>query len=379
MTHRIPRVGGGYLYGNEGQAHSIENPSRPRPTQPKGQVSMMVKEFDAAGVRAVEVIQGGATVWTAEDDGTIAIRNGFSGEVAHRITPKSAGQVTRMFATDYTMWVGMNDGSIFCYDHLTAMENFTSKHDKPHNASVLFFCPIMFNGNVLSGSSDGKIVKWTDVTDAEGESAEKQPFEQLQSVQVAKSLTALEAYGTFVFAGDLNGNVYMFDAATLQKKFTFEAHPNVSVTALKYMDGLLFSGGSDGMIYAWSHVTQHQTTSQTIGEGWHDAPIRKLVADSRAHQMWSVDASGVVHKWESNFPFAKRNAQNEEGESEPMQCGGFVDMAQLTTWDAVRVWSTGSNGANCSWFATWSRAGGADERNHRGHEQLHRGEAVEPR
>ena len=51
-----------------------------------------------------------------------------------------------------------------------------------------------------------------------------------------------------------------------------------------------------------------------------------------------------------------RNSGGEEGEPTPLECGPFHDLTTFSSWDAVRVWSTGSNGANFSWFAQWSRA-----------------------
>eukprot|EP01064_Diplonema_japonicum_P025449 TRINITY_DN36876_c0_g1_i1.p2 TRINITY_DN36876_c0_g1~~TRINITY_DN36876_c0_g1_i1.p2 ORF type:complete len:911 (+),score=340.06 TRINITY_DN36876_c0_g1_i1:42-2774(+) len=361
------RVGGGYSYGMDPVSGS---PRRPKPVAPKGAVSSVVKEFEASGVRAIEVLQGGATLWTAEEDGSIAVRNGFTGEIAHKTQPSGAGLVERLYATNSYMWVGFNDGGVKVYDHLVVDEEWPSamsplpETDKPHTGPVHFFCPV-YDGSMLSGSTDGLIIKWAapekiDDEDDERNPDEPAPFTHIQRASPSTSLTALEAYSTFVFTGDLQGNVNVLDSESLQSLRVFEAHPSATVTCLKYMDGMLFSGGSEGLINAWGQVTQRHPDRQPIGEeGWHDCPIRKLIGDTRAHQMWSIDDSGRVHKWESTAPFGPRNSQSEDSNIEggaPLECGAFRDLTTFASWDAVRVWSTGSNGANFSWFAQWSRA-----------------------
>eukprot|EP00659_Diplonema_papillatum_P023187 gene23187-35532_t len=304
------RVGGGYSYGMDPISGS---PRRPKPVAPKSAVSSVVKEFSAPGVRAIEVLQGGATLWTAEEDGSIAVRNGFTGEIAHRTTPQGAGLVERLYATTSLMWVGMNDGGVRVYDHLVVDEEWPSgktpspESDTPHTGPVHFFCPL-FDGSMLSGSTDGLIIKWAApekvVEKDEPNGDEPAPFTHLCLSTPSTSLTALEAYSMYVFAGDLQGNVYVLDAETLETKRMFEAHPSATVTCLKYMDGMLFSGGSDGCINAWAHATQREPDKQPIGdESWHDSPIRKLIGDPRANQMWSVDDSGKIMKWESTAPF----------------------------------------------------------------------------
>eukprot|EP01059_Diplonema_ambulator_P011905 TRINITY_DN21974_c0_g1_i3.p1 TRINITY_DN21974_c0_g1~~TRINITY_DN21974_c0_g1_i3.p1 ORF type:complete len:941 (+),score=440.19 TRINITY_DN21974_c0_g1_i3:38-2824(+) len=361
------RVGGGYSYGVDQVSGS---PRRPKPVAPKGAVSSVVKEFEAAGVRAIEVLQGGATLWTAEEDGSIAVRNGFTGEIAHRTQPSGAGLVERLYATTSYMWVGFNDGGVKVYDHLVVDEEWPSsmnplpETDKPHTGPVHFFCPA-YDGSMLSGSTDGLIIKWAapermDEDEENRNPDEPAPFTHIQKSTPSSSLTALEAYSTFVFTGDLQGKINVLDSEYLQPLRVFEAHPSATVTCLKYMDGMLFSGGSEGLINAWAQVTQRVPDRQPIGEeGWHDCPIRKLIGDPRAHQMWSIDDSGRVHKWESTAPFGPRNSQTEDSHIEggaPLECGPFRDLSTFATWDAVRVWSTGSNGANFSWFAQWSRA-----------------------
>ena len=295
------RVGGGYSYGLDPVSGS---PRRPQPVAPKGAVSTVVKEFDASGVRAIEVIQGGATLWTAEEDGSIAVRNGFTGEVAHRTQTDGSGLVERLYATNNNlMWVGMNDGGVKVYDSFLVDVEWPpvgQQSEKPHTGPVHFFCPI-YDGSMLSGSTDGLIIKW-EVQENVGEGEEA--FKHIRKATPSQTLSALEAYSTYIFAGDLSGNVYVLDTEFLHTKRFFEAHPSATVTCLKYMDGLLFSGGSEGTIAAWSHVTQRDPDKTVIGdEEWHASPIRKLIGDPRAHQMWSVDDTGKVRKWESTAPF----------------------------------------------------------------------------
>eukprot|EP01063_Lacrimia_lanifica_P024102 TRINITY_DN32065_c0_g1_i1.p1 TRINITY_DN32065_c0_g1~~TRINITY_DN32065_c0_g1_i1.p1 ORF type:complete len:919 (+),score=450.28 TRINITY_DN32065_c0_g1_i1:44-2800(+) len=359
----VERVGGGYDIEYLERDH-LSSPRRGIPQAPTGAMSSVVKEFDAPGVRAVEVLQGGATIWTAEEDGTITLRNGFTGDVAHKVPAQGAGLVERLFATTDLMWVGFNDGSIRVYDHLVVEKEWPSNDSepKPHQGPVRFFCAL-YDDSILSGSTDGQIIKWAGSSQRAEEDPEAPPqYSHLCTATTPAPLSSLEAYSTFVFAGDHQGHIHVYDAESLELINSFEAHPSATVTCLKYMDGMLFSGGSDGNLRAWASVSQRdrEPGEITIGEGLHDCAIRKLIADPRAHQMWSIDEKGTLNKWESTAPFGLRNSTagegQEGGDGAPLECGAFQDMACLAAWDAVRVWSTGSNGVNFCWFAQWNRA-----------------------
>eukprot|EP01062_Namystynia_karyoxenos_P069276 TRINITY_DN64800_c0_g1_i1.p1 TRINITY_DN64800_c0_g1~~TRINITY_DN64800_c0_g1_i1.p1 ORF type:complete len:1063 (+),score=404.40 TRINITY_DN64800_c0_g1_i1:115-3189(+) len=372
------RVGGGYA--REGSPSPRRQGRRPQ--TPRRAVSALVKEYPARGVTAIEVIQGGATVWTGEADGSINVRNGFTGEVATSTRPEEGkdpvtisphGEATcvRLFATETHMWAGMNDGGVRVFDHLVVVQVWPEAQsvERPHSTSVEFFCQL-YDGSVLSGDIECNLIKWSGEQPeaADGAQSPAGPFQQLvrrpsrdgqegTDGDWPRSLSALDASGTYVYIGDRTGRVHVLDADTLSILHGWDTGHG-SVTAARFMDGLLFTGGSDHTIRIWQHASQEvaadlrepiKVITLEGGEDGSGAMVSRLISDLRAHLLWVVDERGTVTKLESTAPFAQRDDAQ-------LHLGPFADIAAFTTWDAVRVWSTGSNGANFSWFAQWSRA-----------------------
>eukprot|EP01065_Artemidia_motanka_P047906 TRINITY_DN759_c2_g1_i1.p1 TRINITY_DN759_c2_g1~~TRINITY_DN759_c2_g1_i1.p1 ORF type:complete len:985 (+),score=377.22 TRINITY_DN759_c2_g1_i1:82-3036(+) len=356
------RVGGGYsVHGGVLGSPSPRRQGR-RPEKPRAPISTMIKEFPAKGVTALEVLQGGATVWTAESDGSINVRNAFTGEVATSSKPE-AGQepvtlkpqgeaiIVRLFATDTQMWAGLNDGSVRMYDHLVVVQVWPeagATEPKPHSTSVEFFCAL-YDGTVLSGDIEGNLVKWVgEQPDDDGRASDIlcRGFSNGTGGD-GRSLSALDTNGTFVYTGDRSGMMYVLAADDLRLVHSWDTNHG-SVTAVRFMDGMLFTGGSGCTVRIWQQASQKVPT-EPLKEVTLGAPVSRLIPDLRAHLIWAVDKEGAVTKMESTAPFSQRT----EGE---LRTGPFSDIATFTTWDAVRVWSTGSNGANFAWFAQWSRA-----------------------
>eukprot|EP01062_Namystynia_karyoxenos_P024259 TRINITY_DN19441_c0_g1_i2.p1 TRINITY_DN19441_c0_g1~~TRINITY_DN19441_c0_g1_i2.p1 ORF type:complete len:1018 (+),score=410.37 TRINITY_DN19441_c0_g1_i2:111-3056(+) len=369
------RVGGGYsMYGNTWTGSPRRSSPRRSAGAPKEAETRRVREFPARGVVALQVLQGGATLWTAEADGSICVRNGFSGDVTSAaepgdgepcvtIKPQDNAQVVRLFATDTHMWVGQADGGLRVYDHLVVVQVFPEgdpPYSKPHRNQVQYFCTVP-DGCVISGDIDGNLLKWSgEETVAEG--LEGRPFEVMASGTAdgrpgpgQMALSALDTSGKYVYAGDTTGTVHVLQVMAaadgpypevFEHLFSWDTG-HASVTAIKYMDGLLFTGGTDKSVKVWEvHGRVPVEAQRTVPL---DASAKRLIGDPRAHQIWAVDGGGAVTKLESTAPFMKREEQQ-------LQLGPFADITTFTTWDAVRVWSTGSNGANFSWFAQWSRA-----------------------
>lgn len=352
------RVGGGYSY-------SAGSPSRRqgrRPEEPRAAISTLIHEFAARQVTCIEVLQGGATVWTGHDDGSINVRNGLTGEPALPPKPDKSGkeEVTlradgeaypvRLFATDSHMWVGMSDGGVRVYDHLVVVKVWpeSSAQEMPHSSPVQHFCSL-YDGTVLSGDHNGNLVKWTDELSTTDEGAFRILAQGYSNGDADKerSLSAVDTSGTFIYTGDRSGHSYVLEADTLNLVHGWDTGHGV-VSAIRFMDGMLFTGGSGATIRIWQQASQVAPT-QPVKEIALEGGVSRLIPDLRSHLVWAVDKEGLVTKIESTPPFAQRS----DGE---LRTGPFTDVASFTTWDAVRVWSTGSNGANFSWFAQWSRA-----------------------
>eukprot|EP00756_Hemistasia_phaeocysticola_P036612 Hpha_TRINITY_DN16651_c0_g2::TRINITY_DN16651_c0_g2_i5::g.179260::m.179260 len=367
------RCGGGYSSVGNSWAGSPRQSSR-RFAPPQDPITKRVRSFDAPGVKALEIVQGGATLWTAEADGSIKVRHALDGTVttatdeakATFAPPRDGGICVRLRATATHMWAGYDNGQVRVFDHLVVSQIYPSptttadaeeEVPAPHSAAVKFLHPS--DNCMYTCDTAGNIIKWLDDPEGTGD------FTQLASGSVLETpeqgtdtVWAVAAVGQYVFAGDRNGNMTMSqvvkNTGATEEDFPerFEllhvwATSHSSVTSIAAADGTLFTGGSDGIIRCWPLPTpQNPKPLKEVKVG---QSVDKIVVDARAHQVWGVDATGSVVKIETHAPYTTRDERM-------LNIGPFADVATFTTWDAMRVWSTGSNGANFSWFAQWSRA-----------------------
>ena len=256
----------------------------------EGEPIRVIHEFSAS-VRCLELTQGGASVWTGENDGSISIRNGMTGDIVHKIPGTDEMYVDTLFATETHMWVGMNDGTVRIYDHLVYILVSEAQF---HTDSVTSFA-VTFDGKVFSASADCSIVKW----DTEANS-----FALMTKLcgPTTKMIRTIACYGYNLFsAGDDNVIRCMdTEAGSGQDVREFHGHED-AVNCLLVQDGYLFSGSKDNTIRAWN--MEHGECILTLGGGGpdqiHEAPITAMIGDIVAHRFWSADTNGIIHVWES--------------------------------------------------------------------------------
>eukprot|EP01062_Namystynia_karyoxenos_P025732 TRINITY_DN20179_c0_g1_i1.p1 TRINITY_DN20179_c0_g1~~TRINITY_DN20179_c0_g1_i1.p1 ORF type:complete len:962 (+),score=351.95 TRINITY_DN20179_c0_g1_i1:92-2977(+) len=319
-----------------------EREARAHPKPAGYQPIRLTGQFHGA-VRCIEPAQGGATLWTGDQDGTIAIRNGRTGDVVHHI-PGSGGLFPdAIMATDNHMWVGCNDGTLRVYDSLVYIQ--VHEH-RAHDGGITSLCPT-FDEKVFSGGADGRVVKWD---------GERSSFAVLSqwSAQCDK-VTALACYGYNLFVGAESGQIVCLDAESGQLLRRFEAHTG-PVTALLVQDGFLFSGSGDCSVRAWD--IENARCIMTLGVGakpvGHAAAVTGVVGDAVAHHFWTSDAAGVVHVWESNPETDFKHLYTVSDHAESGR--PIVHMRSLPCTDAVRMWSVSSCGENRCWYSAVNRA-----------------------
>eukprot|EP01062_Namystynia_karyoxenos_P002331 TRINITY_DN10836_c0_g2_i1.p1 TRINITY_DN10836_c0_g2~~TRINITY_DN10836_c0_g2_i1.p1 ORF type:complete len:1051 (+),score=413.49 TRINITY_DN10836_c0_g2_i1:160-3312(+) len=320
--------------------HERELRSRPKPGQ--YQPIRLLSEFSGS-IRCLEASQGGATLWTGDHDGTIAIRNGKTGDPVHHIPGSGGHVVDSLYATDTHMWVGMNNGTLRIYDHLVYILVSEATF---HSDSISCFTTT-FDNKVFSGGRDGDIIKWD---------TEANNFEVMGRWKTEVTIRSMACYGYNLFVGCEDGTVKCLDSESgaVQKKF--EGHQE-AVSALLVQDGFLFSGSSDGTVRAWDIESAEcifplgTTSTPPVA---HSAAVTGLVGDPVAHRFWSSDAVGVIHVWESvpESDFKHLYAiRDHEQSGRPI-----VNMCALPCSDAIKMWSVTSMGENRCWHSAVNKA-----------------------
>ena len=274
------------------QDRSTQSPQRlvaPKKVEPTTEPVKVVHEFSGS-IRCLELTQGGATIWTGDNDGTISIRNGMTGEIVHHIPSSGGLYVDSLFATETHMWVGMNDGTVRIYDHLVYILVSEATF---HKESVTCFTST-FDGKVFSASSDASIVKWD--TEANGFAL----MTKLVSYSTSM-IRCMACYGYNLFTGGDDAIIRCMDteAGSGQELRDFVGHED-AVNCLIVQDGYLFSGSKDCTIRAWN--MEHGECIWTFGDNGgaqHEAPVTSFIGDTVAHRFWSADSDGSIHVWES--------------------------------------------------------------------------------
>ncbi|KAJ9462425.1 Myosin heavy chain kinase A [Diplonema papillatum] len=315
----------------------------PPRAQPKKKVERdfdpikVINEFSGS-IRCLEITQGGATLWTGDNDGTISIRNGMTGEIVHHIRATGGLYVDSLFATDTHTWVGMNDGTVRIYDHLVYILVSEAQY---HRGSVSCFTST-FDGKVFSASTDASIVKW----DTEANS-----FALMSKLcgPSTEMIRCLACYGYNLFSGGDDKVIRCMDteAGSGQEVREFIGHTD-AVNALLVQDGYLFSGSKDNTIRAWN--MEHGECIWVVGTGGsvvHQSPVTALIGDVVAHRFWSADASGVMHVWESTPENDFKHVLTLKDHEGPP----IISLRSFCTIDAVKIWSLAANGKNRVWYS----------------------------
>eukprot|EP01061_Rhynchopus_euleeides_P012837 TRINITY_DN225_c0_g2_i1.p1 TRINITY_DN225_c0_g2~~TRINITY_DN225_c0_g2_i1.p1 ORF type:complete len:921 (+),score=450.68 TRINITY_DN225_c0_g2_i1:80-2842(+) len=326
------------------QDRTQQSPQRvvtPKPTEPQFDPVKVVHEFSGS-IRCLELTQGGATIWTGDNDGTISIRNGMTGEIVHHIPSSGGLYVDSLFATETHMWVGMNDGTVRIYDHLVYILVSEATF---HKESVTCFTST-FDGKVFSASSDASIVKWD--TEANGFALMTKLVGYSTSM-----IRCMACYGYNLFTGGDDAIIRCMDteAGSGQELRDFAGHED-AVNCLVVQDGYLFSGSKDTTIKAWN--MEHGECIWTFGDNQgpvHQAPVTSFIGDTVAHRFWSADAEGTIHVWESTPENDFQHVMQLKGHEGPP----VISLRAFCTIDAIKLWSLAANGKNRIWYSSVNR------------------------
>mgnify|MGYP001616399316 CR=1 FL=1 len=302
-----------------------------------------IAKLPGTAVRAIEPTQGGSTLWTAEEDGTVGIRNGQSGALVYTIERAADGvTVEVLHSAGNLMWVGLSNGGIRIYDQVVYILSFEAAR---HAQSVTAFAPT-FDAKMFSASMDGSVVKW------DSEAREYALLGELRDTAFAAR--SLVCYGYHLFVGFDSALVRSFDAETLAPIKEFRGHTNI-ISSLAVLDGFLCSGSDDGTVRVWDiqEAVEVQLLSGSASSvaGATSAGVTTLMVDDKGHRLWAADKEGAVFVYDCPIASPITLLCSTPPSGEPV-----VTLKGFAAYDAITLWSLGSNGINYIWTSTKNHA-----------------------
>lgn len=326
----------------------------------------------AEAIRCLAVAHGGASLWTGENDGSISIRNGATGQIAFTINPappsKNAAAsnlppdcISNLYAPDEgtQMWVGTDSGVVRVYDSRI----FVRLHEATHPCGPVSCFVSSFNGRTFSAAGTS-IIKW---------GTAEQKFAVLLELSHPSKVTAMTTHGYYLFVAGEN-EICSYDGETGEPRKVFRGHTD-TVTCLAIHTGLLLSGSSDGSVRAWEVETADPVATLILPERSEammdpsSAPqqssdknlyaIVDIITDSVTGQLWSIDRRSAIDIWAASstgsFSFVRHipgkipQQQSASGSPSPSPVRQVTGAVAV---DASKIWSLGSNGVNMIWHST---------------------------
>lgn len=154
---------------------------------------------------------------------------------------------------------GSRDGRLYAVDIQTGKEIWRFDH----NVSWVITSPVIHNGVVYAGSSDGRFVQ----------AVEAKTGKEKWRFKTGRNVLGSPAYadGIFYF-GDLDRKVYALDAETGKEKWRFTSGGDVHSSVL-ISDGAVYFGSDDGYLYALKGRQSDETLPAAIKTVFWDNSI----------------------------------------------------------------------------------------------------------
>lgn len=227
----------------------------------------------------------GTSVWLAERDGALVVRDAASGKVIEKILPHGWEIISSMVALPSTVWCGTSDGPILVFDR----QSRRVLHEARHSGGVQCLCAAPNAGGrgfVVSGGSDWKATMWQ----LDGKRLLKTFNGHTGAVRCALVL------GLEIFTGSDDGSIRVWEAAC--GLFQLESEPcravlsghSGAVHALLSHSGGLLSCGADGTVRCWQAGGAHECLREVALPG---GPVYQLVPMGRG--VWASGADGHIH------------------------------------------------------------------------------------
>ena len=290
-------------------------------------------EFDGF-IRAMEVStvtteddsKNGVKVWTADQQGTISVRD-IKGDVSHVVERKKEVHVAALLAHGPYMWVGLSDGYLRIFDQKTYELCFERKQ---HSGRIT--CMVSVGPDVYTGSDDWQIYKWAAKT--------FEPTRQLSGHQCSVLCLAHDG-GDVLFSGSEDFTIRCWDLERglekLGQGWPARNHSD-GVTALVICEVHLFSGSRDGTVKVWNTTTGAMIKFLDRRDG----PITTLMKDPTSQRIWAGGTDGVISLYDA-FSLRLVTRLRDHTNTYVKHLGVVVRLSSLKVWSAnedgvVKVW-----------------------------------------
>ena len=237
----------------------------------------------AADVRCA--CRAGTTVWTAERDGCIVVRDATSGKLLEKILPHGWESILTLALVGTSVWCGTADGPILIFDR----QSRRLLHEaRVHTGGVKCICPAPSAGGrgfVVSGGADWRMNMWQ----MDGSRVIKTFSGHTGGVRCATVL------GLEIWTGSDDGTIRVWEAAcglfSLESepcRATLSGHGGAVHALLAHSDGML-SCSADGTVRCWRPGGSHECLKEV---SLPCGPVYSLVPMGR--QVWAAGADGTI-------------------------------------------------------------------------------------
>ena len=277
----------------------------------------------------------GSTVWAAERDGAIVVRDASSAKVIEKQLPH--GWETILCITTVgssAVWCGTSDGPILIFDRQRKLTH----EARAHAGGVQCLCAAPTAGGrgfVVSGGLDRRVCMWP-----------------LDGSKVIKTLSghtggvrSCLVLGLEIWTGSDDGTLRVWDAsvglfqldAAEACRAVLSGHNGAVHQLLAHSDGIL-SCSADGTIRCWSPGARHECIREVSLNG---GPIYQIAPMGRG--VWAACSDGLLHSLDGV-------TLEPSGPPRHAHAGFINGLCQLQARTTRQCWSFAtSDGKVCRW------------------------------
>eukprot|EP01059_Diplonema_ambulator_P034014 TRINITY_DN7426_c0_g1_i1.p1 TRINITY_DN7426_c0_g1~~TRINITY_DN7426_c0_g1_i1.p1 ORF type:complete len:1052 (+),score=357.48 TRINITY_DN7426_c0_g1_i1:40-3156(+) len=278
-----------------------------------------------------------ATCWTGEPDGSITIRQAWSGERLSTIEKKSGVFVTCLKHHGKIMYAGMSDGYLRAFESNPSSDDYVLLSEaKKHTGDIL--CIETIGTNVFTGARDWQVFVWR------WDKSVLRAVDQFAGHQLA--VRCLAYADGYLYSGGDEGVIRCIHMESGREITTCDsALPGFpigsnrgGIKALCVVDNVFFSGDEEN-INVWEARTGNHLKLLLKSEG----AILTLMKDPCGNRVWSGGVDGVIRLW-SATDFSLLCSLNDHN-------GSFVrGLVPLTKVSATKAWTINKDGELELWF-----------------------------
>eukprot|EP01064_Diplonema_japonicum_P004056 TRINITY_DN12675_c0_g1_i1.p1 TRINITY_DN12675_c0_g1~~TRINITY_DN12675_c0_g1_i1.p1 ORF type:complete len:1042 (+),score=265.85 TRINITY_DN12675_c0_g1_i1:60-3185(+) len=278
-----------------------------------------------------------ATCWTGESDGSLTIRQAWSGEVVNNVERKAGVFVTCLKHSGNMMYAGMSDGYLRAFESSPSGDDYTLMSEaRKHTGDIL--CIETVGSNIFTGARDWQVFVWR------WDDEVLRAVDQFAGHQLA--VRCLAYADGYLYSGGDEGVIRCIHMETGKEIMTCEsAVPGFpigqnkgGIKSLCVVDNVFFSGDEEN-INVWEAKTGNHLRLLLKSEG----AVLTLMKDPCGNRVWSGGVDGVIRLW-SAVDFTLLCSLNDHN-------GSFVrGLVPLTRVSSTKAWTINKDGELQLWY-----------------------------